>query len=173
MLIFWACAGLSPWVAAGYFLAYFVFSAMIRMRAELGPPTHELHGVHPDRLMITLLGSRALGATNLTNTTLLSWLAYDYHCHSMPHQLEGFKIASYFKISEKRLVMAVLVAIIVGAFLSIGLHISLDYKYRFARWGIGGHYLRNLITFPRQPNFEALSYIGFGITLIVVMTLRK
>ena len=39
---------------------------MTRMRAELGPPTHELHGVHPDRLMITLLGSRALGATNLT-----------------------------------------------------------------------------------------------------------
>ena len=76
--------------------------------------------------MITLLGSRALGATNLTNTTLLSWLAYGYRCHSMPHQLEGFKIASYFKISEKRLVMAVIVAIVVGAFLSIGLHISLS-----------------------------------------------
>ena len=47
----------------------------------------------------------------------------------MPHQLEGFKIASYFKISEKRLVMAVIVAIVVGSFLSIGLHLSLYYKY--------------------------------------------
>lgn len=144
------------------FFGLLCFLAMTRMRAELGPPTHELHGVHPDRLMITLLGSRALGATNLTNTTLLSWLAYGYRCHSMPHQLEGFKIASYFKISEKRLVMAVIVAIVVGAFLSIGLHISLYYKYRFARWGVGEfHYLRNLIAFPRQPNFEALSHLGF------------
>lgn len=175
MLFFWAYAGLSPWVATGYFLAYFVFcTAMTRMRAELGPPTHELHGVHPDRLMVTLLGSRVLGATNLTNTTLLSWLAYGYRCHPMPHQLEGFKIGSYFKISEKRLVMAIIMAIVVGAFLSIGLHVSLYYKYRFARWGVGEfHYLRNLIAFPRQPNFEALSHIGFGIALTVVMTLLK
>ena len=73
MVLFWYQAGLSPWVAITYFLIYFVICiGMTRMRAELGPPTHELHGAHPDRLMAGFLGTREIGPANLTNTTLLS-----------------------------------------------------------------------------------------------------
>ena len=73
VLFFWYQAGLSPGGALDYFGIYFALCiAMTRMRAELGPPTHKLHGMHPDRLPILFLDTRALGATNLTNTTLLS-----------------------------------------------------------------------------------------------------
>ena len=98
VLFFWYQTGLSPGGALGYFGIYFALCiAMTRMRAELGPPTHELHGMHPDRLLILFLDTRPLGATNLTNTTLLSWLAYGYRCHPMPHQLKAFKIGLHFK----------------------------------------------------------------------------
>ena len=175
ILFFWYQAGLSPWVALGYFGIYFLLCiAMTRMRAELGPPTHELHGMHPDRILILFLGTRPLGATNLTNTTLLSWLAYGYRCHPMPHQLEAFKIGSHFKMSENRLVVAMVVASIVGAIMSIGAHVALYYNYRFARWGVGEFYrLQNWIAFPRTTNIPAIQHMGFGFLLTVVLTALK
>ena len=136
VLVFWYFAGLSPWVALGYFGIYLVLCiGMTRMRAELGPPTHELHGVHPDRIMLLFLGSRPLGAQNLTNTTLLSWLAYGYRCHPMPHQLEAFKIGRQFRLRENRIVIALIVASIVGAVISIVGHVALYYEFRFAPVG--------------------------------------
>ena len=91
--------------------------------------------MHPDRMLLLFLGSRPLGAQNLTNTTLLSWLAYGYRCHPMPHQLEAFKIGRYFRLSENRLVVALIVASIVGAFISVIGHVALYYEYRFALVG--------------------------------------
>jgi len=175
MVLFWYHAGLSPWVAIIYFVIYFVICVgMTRMRAELGPPTHELHGAHPDRLMVGFLGTRAIGAANLTNTTLLSWLAYGYRCHPMPHQLEGFKIGSYFDVRYRRLITAMILASIVGAFLSILLHVSLYHRFQFARWGVGEfNYLRNRILFPKEPNIEVMQHVGIGVAVTAILTVLK
>ena len=173
---FWYQAGLSPWVTLGYFGIYFILCiGMTRMRAELGPPTHELRNMHPDRIMILFMGTRPLGASNLTNTTLLSWLAYGYRCHPMPHQLEAFKIGTHFKLTEKRLVVAMLVASIVGAMMSIGAHVALYHQYMFDRhWGIGDFSrLQSWIAFPRTTNVPAIQQMGFGFLLTVVLTLFK
>lgn len=175
MVLFWYHAGLSPWVAIIYFVIYFVICVgMTRMRAELGPPTHELHGAHPDRLMVGFLGTRAIGAANLTNTTLLSWLAYGYRCHPMPHQLEGFKIGSYFDVRYRRLITAMILASIVGAFLSILLHVSLYHRFQFARWGVGEfNYLRSRILFPKEPNIEVMQHVGIGVAVTAILTVLK
>ncbi len=175
ILVFWAQAGLSPWVGAGYFGIYFILCiGMTRMRAELGPPTHELHNMHPDHIMVTFLGSRPLGTANLTNTTLLSWLAYGYRCHPMPHQLEAFKIGSHFKIKENRLVMAMIIASIVGAIMSIGAHIAIYYKYEFALWGRGEFSrLQSWIAFPKAPDIEGIQHLGFGFLFTIVLTVLK
>ena len=175
MVLFWYHAGLSPWVAIIYFVIYFVICVgMTRMRAELGPPTHELHGAHPDRLMVGFLGTRAIGAANLTNTTLLSWLAYGYRCHPMPHQLEGFKIGSYFDVRYRRLITAMILASIVGAFLSILLHVSLYHRFQFARWGVGEfNHLRSRILFPKEPNIEVMQHVGIGVAVTAILTVLK
>ena len=175
VLVFWYFAGLSPWVALGYFGIYLVLClGMTRMRAELGPPTHELHNVHPDRIMLMFAGSRPLGTQNLTNTTLLSWLAYGYRCHPMPHQLEAFKIGRHFRLHENRLVIALIVASIVGAIVSIVGHVALYYEYRFAQWGVGEfHRLQSWIIAPRAPNLPAIQHIVFGFLFTGVLTFLK
>ena len=175
IVAFWFHAGLSPWVALAYFSIYFLLCiAMTRMRAELGPPTHELHSMHPDRLMVMFLGTRTLGAQNLTNTRLLSWLAYGYRCHPMPHQLEAFKIGNAFKLNENRLVVAMIVASVVGAIMSIGAHVALYYQYRFARWGIGEFYqLQSWLTYPRNIDLTAIEHLGLGFGFTVALTALK
>ena len=175
VVVFWLFAGLSPWVVISYFVIYYVFcTAITRMRAELGPPTHELHGAHPDQMMVWFMGTRPLGAANLTNTTLLSWLAYGYRSHPMPHQLEGFKIGSTFKLSENRLVVAMIVASIVGAIMSIGGHVAIYHKYQFQRWGVGEFgRLQNWIAFPQTTDIESIQHMTFGFVFTVILTILK
>ncbi len=175
ILIFWYRAGFSPWAALLYFSIYLLLTlAITRMRAELGPPTHELHNMHPDYIMVSFMGTRKFGPSNLTSSTLLAWLAYGYRCHPMPHQLEGFKIASTLKMNEKRLVGAMILAAVVGTFVSISAHLILYYKYRFALWGTGPFYrLQGWLTFPTTANTAVISQIGFGFGLTVLFTVLK
>jgi len=177
ILVFCRLAGLSLWVAFLYFLIYFLYViAMTRMRAELGPPTHELHGVHPDYLMVTFAGTRPIGARNLAVTTLFSWLAYGYRCHPMPHQLEGFKIGAYFRVRMRRLIVAMTVAGVVGAVLALGFHIVLYYRYRFAVWGVGEFdRLASWITSPRDPDIPNVIrvLIGFVVTVLLAAMKRR
>lgn len=175
IVVFWHQAGLPFWVTLMYFGIYFVLCiAMTRMRAELGPPTHELHGMHPDRIIVSFMGTRKLGARSLTNTTLLSWLAYGYRCHPMPHQLEGFKISSSLKMSDRRLIIALVLAAVVGTIISIMAHITIYYKYRFARWGIGEFYrLQSWLAYPTRMNVPVLKQMGFGFLLSMLLMIMK
>lgn len=175
LLIFWKIAGIQIWASFLYFAIYFVLCiAMVRMRAELGPPTHELHSVEPDYLMVTFAGTRPIGTKNLSVMSLLAWLAYGYRCHPMPHQLEAFKIGSALRVREKRLVWAMILAGIVGTLVAMSLHIVLYYQYRFALWGTAPfHRLQNWLTNPRDPAFDGIRGISTGFLITSVMSVLK
>ena len=128
----------------------------------------------PTELCCCLREVDPLGAQNLTNTTLLSWLAYGYRCHPMPHQLEAFKIGRHFRLRENRVVVALIVASIVGTIISIVGHVALYYEYRFARWGVGEfNRLQSWIIAPRTPNLPAIQHIAFGFLFTGVLTFLK
>ena len=92
----------------------------------------------------------------------------------MPHQLEGFKIGSYFDVRYRRLITAMILASIVGAFLSILLHVSLYHRFQFARWGVGEfNYLRSRILFPKEPNIEVMQHVGIGVAVTAILTVLK
>ncbi len=60
-------AGMSGWVIIPFFLIYFAMSvAITRMRAELGPPAHDLHAAGPDAIITNIVGPRELGTRNLS-----------------------------------------------------------------------------------------------------------
>ena len=62
-------SGLSIWFAISFFFIYFALSTTItRIRAELGPPAHDMYGAGPDYILTTLLGTRRIGPQNLSDT---------------------------------------------------------------------------------------------------------
>ena len=84
----------------------------------------------------------------------------------MPHQLEAFKIGRHFRLPENRLVVALIVASIVGTIISIVGHVAIYYEYRFARWGVGEfNRLQSWIIAPRAPNLPAVQHIAFGFSI--------
>jgi hypothetical protein len=62
------------------------------VRAEFGTP-HEIVFVKPGDMLVTLMGTQALGTQNLVGMQAMYWFNRGYRCHPMPNFLESFKIA--------------------------------------------------------------------------------
>ncbi len=127
--IFCYKAGMSLWVILVFFGIYFALSmAISRIRAELGSPIHDLPIGGPGEMMIKMLGTRRIGSRNLTVITLLYFFNRGYRGHPMPHQLEGFKIAERTGLNNKRLLIGMMIAAVVGVYASSWafLHASYD-----------------------------------------------
>ncbi|MBD3183227.1 hypothetical protein GF312_13105 [Candidatus Poribacteria bacterium] len=109
-------AGMSLGVILGFFAIYFAIStAVTRMRAELGSPVHDLHYAGPDQIMVRFMGTRRLGAGNLTMFSMFWFINRAYRSHPMPHQLEGFKLAERTNTSNQRLAFAMMLAVVLGS----------------------------------------------------------
>jgi hypothetical protein len=176
LLVFFSSkAGMSIWVAFIYFFIYFTISiAMTRMRAELGPPAHELEYGGPNEIMTNFIGTRRLGARNLTIFSLYMFFNRCYRSHPMPHQLEGFKLAEQTGMENRKIVFAMLLASAVGI-------LSLFWTTLFANYrGSGGPLLswfpqsafdrlRGWLYNPKGGDSPAIAFtmIGFFLTLLL------
>ena len=122
-------AGMSITVATIFFLLYYLISMGItRMRAELGAPVHDIHYTGPEQMMVWAVGTRRLGATNLTVLSLFWFLTRTHYSHVMPHQLEGFKISTQVNISQWKTFIAIIVACVVGIFSAFWVLLHIPYQ---------------------------------------------
>jgi hypothetical protein len=131
MIFFCRALGMSPLLAFGYVLIYLALSlTLTRIRAELGPPAHDLYGAGPDYILPTLFGSRAFTPRELGGLTMLYWLNREsYRSHVMPHHLESQKIAQVVKLERGWLWLATYVAALVGAVSAIWIVLHVSYHY--------------------------------------------
>lgn len=181
LIVFLRIAGMSLWVAFSFFVIYFIIClAIARMRAELGPPTHDLYFAGPEWIISIFAGTKVLGAHNLAMFSLLYWLTRDYRCHPVGHMIEGMKIASQEReMAKSPLIFPILFAGALGfvsAFV-IFLHI-------FDTWGLGsrlGNYygvhiaeesfnrLDRWLSQPTSPDFLSIRHFLYGLALVVVL----
>ncbi len=180
ILIFCFKAGMSIWAILGFFSIYFLLSLGItRMRAELGVPAHDLHRIGPSVVLTTAIGTRHIGANNLTIFSLFYFFNRAYRCHPMPHSLEGFKIAHQSKISESWMFFTMVIG--AGFGIIAAMWVLLDGFYRLgASAGIAGYAvnafgrepfyrLQNWLTYPTPTDYPALSFIGIGFFLTLLL----
>ena len=177
-------AGMSLWLPIVYFGFYLILSVGItRVRAELGPPAHELNWVNPERFMIEIFGTQALGAQNLTLLSYMFWFNRGYRSHPMPHQLEAFKIGQETGMEARRLVGAMLLAALVGAVASLWALLDVFYRNGEATarimsysTGIGGEAfgrLRDWADNPRTTDWIALTFTGVGAAVTLLLSAAK
>lgn len=115
LAVFLKTMGMSGWVIVPFFLIYLALSvAITRMRAELGPPAHDLHMAGPDAMLPSMIGPSNLGQGNLVALTMTYWFNRAYRAHPMPFMLEGFKTAERAGMGYRRLFVAIALAIVVG-----------------------------------------------------------
>lgn len=180
--IFCYRAGMSLWMIGIFFTLFFMLSiAITRMRAELGPPTHELVGMNPGNMMVDWVGTRGISRNNLSIFPLFWFFAgRGYRDHMMPHQLESFKMAEETKMSNRLLPLAMVIAMLVGslaafwALLHLSFKVGLDFIPIGHDSGVFGQ-LASRLSYMRGGNASATTFMGVGMLftfLLMAMRMR-
>ena len=176
-------AGMSLWAILVFFGLYFAFStAVSRMRAELGSPMHDLHYTGPERVMVAALGTRPLGPNNLSMFSFFWFFTRTFDSHPMPHQLEGFKLASTSGIRSRFMLFAILAALFVGILSQFWALISIPYRlgavHEMSRVPIiyGSEpwtQLQKWLTNPLAPDYWAVGFTGIGLLFALFLMLMR
>ncbi|HOZ49661.1 MAG TPA: hypothetical protein PLO37_19925 [Candidatus Hydrogenedentes bacterium] len=141
--LLWFChhAGMSTPIVIVFFALYFLLSIGItRMRAELGPPSHDLHHIGPQLQIMKTVGMTHMNQHHPVDTAMFGFFNFfnrAYRGHPMPHGLEGFRIAERLKMENGRYLIAMFVAIIAGIICGFGAMLWVFNKYGAAAQAIG------------------------------------
>ena len=157
--------GMALWMVGLYFLVYYFLALGItRVRAEVGPPTHEMFVANPRQFITDALGSRRIPPSSLTMMSLYFAFNRGYRAHPMPHTLEGFKLADESKMKRSRMTIAMMLAVVFGILAAFWSYLVVSYNIG-ANPGLGsGGYnlLRGWLYHPTETNFPAVIFMGFG-----------
>ena len=185
LALFAARMGMWLWVAAVLFGIYFAISLTVtRVRAELGPPAHDLHNGGPDLILTNILGTTTsvFSAQQLTTLSLCYWFNRAYRAHPMPIQLEAFKIAESTGIPQDRMAVALTIAAWVGVFAAFWAQVhnyhvyGIAAKMSFVAQVFGREPYQRLaswLTYPFGPRWPRLGAYGVGFLFtLLLMFLR-
>ncbi len=170
---FFHAAGLRWSTALGAFGVYFAIAfACMRMRAELGPPAHDLHGAGPERLFTTFFGTGAYRPRELVALTYFYWFNRAYRSIPIAHMLEGLKLAERERFSTRAVLAPLALATVLGTAAGFWAHLHLGYE-----WGLSAkmaphmrHFgveafgrLENWLNQTTRPDHEATAAILLGL----------
>jgi len=132
-LITWCVlAGMRPWVAVAVLMVSFLYMiAAARIRAETGNAWLFGPDVDAYRLMTTTFGTTVYTAADLTVMAYLrsAIASFDLRCLSMPNQSDAYKMADMVGASKRRLTRALILAIVLGVFISFAIALMIWYSY--------------------------------------------
>ncbi len=137
-----------------------------RIRAELGPPSHDFLS-DPTLMMTTVAGSSAIGMPVLPVLIVANSLNRAYRAHPMPSMLEGFFMFFRRGLSPRKLLLGIVLTVIVGTISSAWAHFYFCYKYGAAVWGEQAQcwwFYDRLAGWGMNPSKPDLSGIGAMLT---------
>lgn len=160
---FGVALGAGPVMMAVFFLIFFLYGlAIARMRAELGPPAHDLHHAGPEMLITNAVGTADAGSRNLGVFSLFYGFNRAYRAHYAAHAAEGFKLAQLSRLRARSMVGAMAIALVVGMFSAVWALLHAIYVhgysgkpagYAFATQAWGR--MENWMTFPKPARVAA------------------
>ncbi len=172
LVAFFHAVGLPWWMSALAIAIYLAIAiACTRMRAELGPPAHDLHNGGPDYILTACLGTRGFAPGTLAALTWFYWFNRAYRSIAMPCQLEAFRIGEKRGIGMRGMTVALVIAAVVGLASGCWALWALPY-HAGAEARMAGHFtyfgteafnrLEGWIRSPRDTDVPAVIAIGAG-----------
>jgi len=176
-------AGMTPWVIIVFYALFFIMGlAITRVRAELGPPYHEVIFVNPRQVMTEVFGSKILGGNNLMVMTFLYFFNRCNRSHPMPNQLESLKIAERSGMKGSRLALVMTLAVGLSAFVAFFSYLQVLYKYgALAKCrGWVGHCgwesfnpLQSWMQNSTDPNWSSVGFMIGGLGFVIFLTFMR
>ena len=141
--LLWFCyrAQMTMPIVLVFFTLYFLLSvAITRMRAELGPPSHDLHHIGPQLQIMKFMGMTNMHKNYPVDTTMFGFFNFfnrAYRGHPMPHGLEGFRIAERLKMDNRRYLIAMGASVVAGIICGFWAMLWVFNKYGASAQAIG------------------------------------
>jgi len=173
LALFCYFAGMSIWVILVFFILYYLFAiAIARVRAELGPPYHEIIGINPRGMMVEMFGARRLRGENLTILTFLYAFNRCNRAHTMPCQIESLKMGERVGAENRKLLQAMTLAIGVGAVATFWAYLQISYKYGTSKGSIvpfgweNFNPLQSWLQHPQGTDISAVMFMAGGFCFV-------
>ncbi len=182
LVLFCRIGGMSWGIATVFMLVYVAISFVItRIRAELGPPVHDFHGVSPDIMIPSALGTVGMRPQDLSMISLLWWFNRAYRSHPMPVQMESLKMAQVTGADGRGMVKALMLAGVLGMLASIWAFLDLGYSLGTAGkfwsgYGYGSQIfgrLQSQLTGPVPPVPQARLAMLFGLVSCTALSAMR
>jgi len=164
--------GLGPGLVIGYVAVFLVFSIVLtRMRAQVGPPIHEMAFLGPHQVLLGIAGFKVLPEAATVKLYHLFFIANRIHrSHPMPYQLEAFKVGQSTGLSARAVFWTVVAAFVLGTAAGVGAYALRGYVYGAQPgWGEPGTAVRTISEQPQAggPAAPLAMATGFGIVLLL------
>ncbi|GIX06996.1 MAG: hypothetical protein KatS3mg115_1399 [Candidatus Poribacteria bacterium] len=132
---FLVAAGMALWFAVLFLAGYFGFSLVTtRLRAQLGPPTHEIPFT-TSGLYVALLTPKRIPARTLTQISVFKFLDFGQRGNPMPYMMEGWYLRDRLRSTQTaRIVVGLAIAIVLGTLAGFVGNLSRGYRYTNATW---------------------------------------
>lgn len=176
---FFSVIGLPPVLALLAFGVFLVLATVVtRLRAELGPATHDLYLFGPDDLLTQTVGTSNMTTRTLTAMTFLFWFNRSQESQPMAHGLEGMKMADSSRGSQRWFMWAIMIAALVGCISTFWAYLHFSYSVGAAHFADGygfnraqGAYdrLDIWINNPIPPRVDATLANGAGFGFCIVL----
>jgi hypothetical protein len=180
VLLFCLAMGVALWVAVA-FLAIFIPTIIVvtRIRAELGSPVHDFHFMGPDAMLPRALGTAPFRQSDLAFFTFSFTFTRAHRSDTMPIALEGLQMARLRDIEARRMLAAIMLAIVLGTLgtfwafehqayqlgasskFADGFYMAQQSFERMAGW-VGG-------TQDAHPNIPAVTAMGVGLSVTLAL----
>ncbi len=151
------------------------------MRAELGPPVHDLPFSGPDYMLPHSLGTPAFAAQQLTALSFVYWFNRAYRSHPMPFGVEGLKAAPQTWAAQRAMFWSVMVAVLVGTVSVFWAYLHLAYTLGTQVGFAGKSYFANeafnrlngWVQTPQPPNGMAGTAMGVGFVFCALLMIAR
>lgn len=179
LIVFAQFIGMAAWIALAFFGIYFLLSiTMTRVRAELGTP-HEIFFVHPQQILVTLLGPNILGKASMTAMATMYWFNRCYRAHPMPNQLEAFKMADGKPMSTRSVIWTLIIASGLGILVSYWANLHVTYhagataKCLGFKWWVGAQSYDPLANWLQSWQRISATRVGYMVGGFVMVFLLR
>ncbi|MFC1715279.1 DUF6785 family protein [Candidatus Poribacteria bacterium] len=180
VFLFCLRSGMTFWVIALFISLYCAIGiSLTYIRAQLGPPVHQMFGQGPDSLIPQVLGTRVLSKNDMVMFTFFWGFNRSQRGNSMPHQLEAFKMSEQLRMDNRRLARAIIIATAFGLLVAFWSYFDLRYRYGTneftyewgSRWAFNR--LQAWLTNPIKANNVETLWMGLGSSFVVLLSILR
>lgn len=164
-----AYGGVPVWYMVPYIVAFFIFAIVLtRLRAQIGPPTHEFAYFGPASLMNRFAGTNAMSDAQATwLSTAFLFINRISRTLPMPYMLEAMKMGRVHNLRQKPIFWSIAVTIVVGFFLTYFFLQGTAYRTGQPGSSDAASYLNAMTTARHGPDLLGIGMTVLGFAIVI------